>query len=713
MAKYNGIPLVLVVDDDELIRQLVRENLEREGFSVAEAANGAQGLQLFAECAPDIVLLDIIMPGMNGYEVCKAIRSLPKGKHTPILMATGLDDVESIDRCYGAGATNFITKPISWAALNHHIKYMLRNSALYADLCRSEARLALAQKIARLGTWEWDMVNNTISWSDGAYDLLGVPHTTLSYDDFLELIYPDDREVILTVLNDFITHGGLYTFEHRIVHANGGLRYLCQQGEVLVDDAGKAISLSGTIQDVTERRLAEEKIAALAFHDALTNLPNRYLLRDRLGQAIKQAQRNERLVAVMFLDLDRFKRINDTLGHSVGDQLLQEIGSRLSESVRTVDTVAHLAVDGGTITVARMGGDEFAVLVTELRRVQDVVKIARRIQETVSRPYWYGAHQLFATLSIGISLYPYDGQEVDVLLKNADSALHFAKSQGRNNWQFYTESMNAKALERLILESNLLRGLEQKEFVLYYQPLLDLETGRITGMEALARWQHPEQGLIYPNHFIPLAEETGLIVPFVDWTLRTACLANRKFEREGVKPVRLAVNLPSRQFMQKDLKQNIMRILDETGHSPELLELEITEGTIMQNEERSIGMLRQLKDLGITISIDDFGTGYSSLSYLKQFPLDTLKIDRAFLKDLPDDQDNASITMAIIAMAKSLRLRVIAEGVETYRQLEFLKNNGCDEMQGFLFSPAVPANDFLNMLRTGRSLDDLFEKSKY
>ncbi len=707
-AEAKSHDLVLIVDDDRLIRCKMRDVLEQAGYEVAEAEDGNNCLVAFERLRPDIVLLDIIMPGLDGFAICAALRRLPSGMHTPILMTTGLDDVESINHAYQAGATNFITKPINWSNLAFQVSYMLRSGRLFDQLRRSEARLARSQQIARLGHWDWDLNSRELTCSAGVYRILGRESSPpLSYEAFLEAIYPEDQLLFVTTVNEAIATATHYSLEHRIVLPDGQLRYVHQQAEVCCDDTGRVCSLSGTIQDINERREAENRITQLAYHDNLTSLPNRYLLKDRLGQALKRAQRNGRMVATLFLDLDRFKRINDTLGHSIGDQLLKEVAGRLAESLRQTDTVAYLDINGAAITLARLGGDEFSILLGDLVRVQDVVKVARRILDIVSLPFMLGGHEVFVTASVGVSLYPMDGDNPDTLLKNADTALDFAKRQGRNNWQFYTESMNARALERLVLESNMLKALERQEFVLYYQPQLDLRSGAIIGMEGLARWQHPEQGLLYPAHFIPLADETGLIVPLVEWSIRTACRQSHVWQEAGLKPLRTAINLPSRHFMRQDLKETIARILDETGYDPCYLELEITEETIMQNEEQSIATLRQLKDMGVQISIDDFGTGYSSLSYLKRFPLDELKIDRSFLQGIPADQDNAAITRAIVAMAHSLKLRVVAEGVETMEQLAFLQEIGCDEMQGFLFSRAVPAEEFQLIMREGKGLRGL------
>lgn len=399
-------------------------------------------------------------------------------------------------------------------------------------------------------------------------------------------------------------------------------------------------------------------------------------------------------VAVMLIDLDRFKVINDTLGHAIGDRLLQEVAQRLTGCLREGDTVA------------RLGGDEFMLLLPGVEHTKSTIKIVQKILETFKSPFYFNDHELHITTSIGIALYPDDGEDAQTLLKNADTALHRAKEQGRNNYQFYTSTMNATALERLSLEGKLRHALEREEFVVYYQPQVSLSTGQIVGMEALVRWRHPDLGLIPPMKFIPLAEETGLIIPLGFWVLRTACAQNKAWQKAGYPPLRVAVNLSTRLFKQQTFIQVVAQTLHETGLDPDYLELELTEGIIMENIETTITTLKELKKMGVHISVDDFGTGYSSLAYLKRFPIDTLKIDRSFVLDITTDPDDAMIAMLIINVAHHLKLRVIAEGVETKEQLAFLRSHGCDEIQGYLFSRPLPAEEFVRLLQERRTLTD-------
>ncbi len=473
---------------------------------------------------------------------------------------------------------------------------------------------------------------------------------------------------------------------------NGELFWEYEVISALKNEAGEITHFIAVKEDVTERKHYESQILHQANHDALTQLPNRNLLQDRLAQALAYVRRHERGLAVLFIDLDYFKNINDSLGHNAGDSLLKLAAVRLAGCVRDGDTVS------------RQGGDEFAVILADVAAEEDVTLVTRKILHAMSEPFNVEGHELFVTCSIGIALYPKDGEDGQTLLKNADAALYRAKDMGRNNSQFYTAEMNVKAMERLMLENSLRHALERREFLVYYQPRVDLRSGEITGMEALVRWQHPEQGLVSPARFIPVAEECGVIVPLGEWVLRTACAQNKAWQRAGLKPVCVAVNLSARQFRQQDLVAVVAGILKETDLDPAYLELEITESLIMQNVEATIDTLTRLKAMGVRFAIDDFGTGYSSLSYLKRFPIDMLKIDQSFVRDITTDPDDAAIAKTIISMAHDMGLTVIAEGVETEEQKAFLRLRQCDEMQGYFFSRPVPAEEFGILLSEKRCL---------
>jgi len=500
-------------------------------------------------------------------------------------------------------------------------------------------------------------------------------------------IRPEDRQAAVAKL---IERQSLTNYELCLRRKDASLVWVLQNENLVEGQDGLLSVIEGTIIDISERKRAEEQVKHLAFHDPLTNLPNRLLFNDRLTLAVAQAHRHNQRLAVLFLDLDRFKVINDSLGHSVGDELLRQVAERIQEHVREGDTVA------------RLGGDEFTLLVPGITAEEDAAKIARKICEAIHDPFWIDGRELFVTTSVGVSVYPSDGHDSETLIRNADSAMYRAKEQGRDNYQLYTPAMNAKAVERLSLESRLRQAVANEELELHFQPFIDLKTAELLGAEALLRWRHPELGLIPPGEFIPIAELSGLIVPIGEWVLRTACAEARKWHEKGFQGLTVSVNLSSRQFQQSDLVSQVTHALDETGLEPDKLDLEITESNAMQNAEHSINMLWGLKKQGVRISMDDFGTGYSSLNYLKRFPIDRIKLDQSFVRDLPSDKDDAAIAMAVIAMGRSLELAVIAEGVETEEQLAFLKGQNCDQLQGFLLSKPLPPEAFDRFLDESR-----------
>ncbi len=499
---------------------------------------------------------------------------------------------------------------------------------------------------------------------------------------------PEDRSASLHRLLERQT---LTNHEQCLRRKDGGLVWVLENATLVEEPDGPVIE--GTVIDITERKRAEEQVKHLAFHDALTGLPNRLLFNDRLNVAVVQAHRTQQRLATLFLDLDRFKVINDSLGHSVGDELLRRVAERVTGCVREGDTVA------------RLGGDEFTVLVPHIALEEDAAKIAHKILEVVRLPFFIDQRELFVTTSIGVAIYPTDGQDAETLVRNADTAMYRAKDQGRDNCQLYAPAMNSRALERLSLEGRLRQALHHEELVLVFQPLVDLRTGAIRGAEALLRWRHPTLGIIPPAEFIPLAEISGLIVPIGQWVLRTACAQVRAWHEAGFPHLSIAVNLSSRQFQQTELVRQVTEALAQSGLQADALDLEITESNAMQNAEISISTLGSLKDLGVSLSMDDFGTGYSSLNYLKRFPIDRIKIDQSFVRDVTHDADAASIAAAVIALAHSLQLTVVAEGVETEEQLAFLRRNRCDEMQGYLFSAPIAAAEFGQLLRSRRKLD--------
>jgi diguanylate cyclase (GGDEF)-like protein/PAS domain S-box-containing protein len=689
-------PVVLVADDDPTMRVLVAETLGPDGVDVVEAEDGDGALQLVRERMPDVMLLDVQMPGCDGFHVCEEIRALPRGADLPIVMMTGRDDVESIRRAYEAGATDFLTKPIPWLILSHRVRYLLRSSANLAELRKSRERLANAQRLARMGSFQIALPSHAVDVSEELLDIYGLTGSSgLSLHRLVERVHPDDRALVAEAFRRCAEEGVPIHTDHRSI--SGGVeRVLHTQARLVLGEDGVAVAIEGTVQDVTERTRAEEQIRFMAHHDSLTGLGNRRLFKERLALALAQARRGGRRAGVLFLDLDHFKRINDTLGHSVGDALLQGVADRLVASLREIDSVAR---EEGPSAISRLGGDEFTILVAPVDDVQSLARVARRILETLAQPFHLSGHEVVIGGSIGITAWPDDGDDVEVLLRNADTAMYHAKEQGRNNYQFYAASMNAVALRRLILEGKIRRALDHGEFEVYYQPKIALATGDMRGVEALLRWRDPELGLVLPADFVPIAEETGLIEPLGDWVLRAVCAEIAELAARGVTAPPVAVNLSAHQFRGGRIVDNVRNAVRAAGIDPARLELEITESVLMQDDARIVTSLEALRADGHGISIDDFGTGYSSLSYLRRLPVDALKIDRSFVRDIAEREDDAALVASIVTMARALRLRVVAEGVETEAQRAILERCACDEIQGYLIARPMPLSELEARLR--------------
>jgi diguanylate cyclase (GGDEF)-like protein len=690
-----------VVDDEPAIRLLARITLEESGFVVEEAPNGEDAIRAIERFMPDVILLDVMLPGSDGFSVCRHLSSSRKEQPYAVVMMTGLDDHDSIQRAYDLGATDFMIKPINWHVLGYRAKYIARATQAVKDLHSSQARLRYAQQVARLGSWEWLVDEDIFVFSDIFSQIFEIRLLQQEgrLEDFLALVHRDEQDFVRAAFQEAARTGAPVGIDTRIVIADSADRFVHIEAGVAAA-SGEMRKLLGTVQDITDRKRSENQIRSLAYYDVLTGLANRLQFNECLETAIAAAAEAGRKAALIFLDLDRFKIINDTLGHDAGDLLLKQVAMRLKHCLRKGDCVSRNAL--GRSTVSRLGGDEFTMVLENIASDEEAAKVARRIINDVEKPIELAGREVFVTASLGISLFPDDGAEANTLTKNADSAMYHAKALGGNTFQFYSASMNESAVERLAMEGALRKALERGEFLLFYQPQVNTETEGMVAVEALVRWQHPEKGLLSPGLFIPLAEESGLITAIDNWVVAAACSQIRSWQDAGVKPIRVAVNLSGRDFMQNKVLNMVEEALLTTGIDPGYLELEITEGVLMKNADEAIRTLHALKEMGLKLSIDDFGTGYSSLSYLQRFPLDMLKIDRSFVSDVTTNSNNAAIVTAIIGLATSLSLEVLAEGVETEEQRSFLESHRCSVMQGYLFSTPIAADAMAKLLENSK-----------
>ncbi len=719
-------PVILTIDDEENIRDSFRMFLEDYDYQIVEAENGQQGLDLFFQKKPDLVLCDLRMPEMDGLEVIEKIKQ--ESPDTPIIVVSGTgiigDAIEAI-RC---GAWNYLLKPIQdMSVLLHAINQAMERSRLVVENRAYQEHLeeevtkrtrALQKAVKDLNQSHLKLKNSEQKYRvifdnlqdvylemqlDGKVTEISPSISHISQycrEDILstniDKIFPNpnDRDRLFTQLK---TQNKISDYELHLLDKDKtlipcSLSASFQMGLNQTED-----KICATLRDITERKLAEERIEYLAFYDALTELPNRRLLLDRLEQNISRARRYDHFGAMLFLDLDRFKNINDSLGHPVGDVLLQEVSKRLLHDLRSEDTVS------------RLGGDEFVMLLPDLgpdstNAAAVAQQKAENIRGHLAEKYFIDGHELHITPSIGVAMFPSgkEGQETgDDILRYADTAMYRAKDDGRDTIRFFLPSMQAAADSRLATEKELRHALERGELTLYFQPQVDGQ-GQILGAETLARWQHPEKGFISPAVFIPIAEATGLILPIGEWVLRTACEHLKSWNDQGLPVHHLAVNVSPRQFRQPNFVRQVKSILEETGADPNQLGFELTEGMVIDNIPDTIEKMESLKKLGIELSIDDFGTGYSSLAYLKKMPLDILKIDQSFISDIETDTNDAAIVHTIIAMAAHLELKVIAEGVETKFELDFLEEKGCPLYQGYLFSRPVPNEQFIELLKNGQ-----------
>jgi len=697
---------ILIADDDPVVLKSLKDLLATRGIDADTAIGGREAIACLDQKEYDLVLLDLQMPYVNGHDVMRHIKQ--QNMCLSVIVVSGETSFEAARDACSQGAYDFLRKPYATDELMITVNNALKEKMLEKQNKLIQSQLNESERLHRY------LVNTSpdiiyILDQDGHFTfinerietLLGYNSKELVGKHYSILVHKKDMEVARYVFN-----------ERRVgdrASRNVELRLKCKDDDSArffdtstlpielssmgiyqyEDSAGKKTYLGtyGVARDITERKIAEDTINFQAYHDLLTNLPNRALLRDRLSLAISQAKREDEMLAVMFLDLDRFKNINDSLGHIVGDELLQQVSMRLKSCIREGDTLA------------RFGGDEFTLLLPKITQgKEDVSKIAEKINEVLKDPFIIDNNELYVSASIGVSIYPRDGTNMDSLIKHADIAMYHVKDTGKNNYKFYSTDMTTPYFQNLSLDTGIHKALENDEFHLMYQPQINLKTGEIVGVEALLRWRHPEHGSISPAEFIPFAEETGMIVEIGHWVLRNACAELKRWRDAGLPEIRMSINVSARQLAEKTIVKHVTNVLKDYGIPGHCLELEITENTIMNDMESVIQKLKALSKKGVYIAIDDFGTGYSSLSYLHKLPIHTLKIDRAFIKEVNMKHSGNSIINTIVAMARGLSLNVIAEGVETQQQLEYLQEIECSEAQGFLFGKPLTADVITQLL---------------
>ncbi len=685
---------LLIVDDNEMNRDMLARRLARKGY-VIELADNAKGLlKRVQQDSVDLVLLDIEMPEISGLDALRTLREHYSAAELPIIMVTAKSQSDDIVAALDIGANDYLTKPIDFPVAVARIGTQLAHKQAREALKESEERYALAARGSNDGLWDWNLSANVVHFSPRWKAMLGYEEGEIGDkpEEWFDRIHDADRERVKEELaahqKGFTPH---FESEHRVLHKEGGFRWMLSRGVAVRDASENVVRMAGSQTDITEGKVS----------DPLTGLPNRLLFIDRVGRLVKQnKRRKDQLFAVLFMDLDGFKMINDSMGHLIGDQLLVGVANRLEKCLRSTDTVARI---GETFTVARLGGDEFTVLLDHIKDPDDAKIAADRMMKALASPFILGGKEVFTSVSIGIALSNPSYEEPEDILRDADTAMYRAKSLGKARFEVFDADMRASVMARLQLETDLRHALERGEFLNFYQPIVDLASTEIVGFEALLRWQHPQRGMLGPDEFIPVAEETGLIRDLGWWNLREACrqISEWRAASAAHSHLTISVNLSAKQFLQPNLVGDIGNLLRELALAPEALKLEITESTVMADPSAAAEMLQQIKSLGIRLAIDDFGTGYSSLSYLHRFPLDTLKIDRSFISGMGEEGEGMEIARTILPMANNLRLDVVAEGVETIQQVAMLKKLHCKYAQGFYFSRPLSAEGTAALLAGG------------
>jgi diguanylate cyclase (GGDEF)-like protein/PAS domain S-box-containing protein len=716
MSPAEGSRHLLVVDDDSFLRSTASLVLSRAGYRATVVQHGLEAVELLQTQDFDLILLDVMMPDVDGYEVCRRMRATTRGATVPILMLTGLDDTASIDEAFKCGATDFVTKPVNWTLLGHRIRFNLRANDVSEAVMRTSAQLVAAQRLAEIGSWEWTPATDTLTCSRELLRILGRDETLASALDMRALlahVSPVDRQRVRELRETTARSGLPYELRFSIKAADGQRRVVQEKADPQRNGMGDVVTVAAVIQDITDRVVAEDRINELAFRDILTRLPNRQCFLDEVKARLQQAEPQNRLDAALYLDLDRFRTINDVLGRRGGDAVLRLIAERLRGLLPASASMTWQSGQAvASEVLARVDANAFAILRSGFAGNEEIGQFCESVLRTVAEPMKVGEYDLSVTASIGVALHepqtdvapgrPATTDLAESLLQRAERAMFTAKSGGGAQVRFFDQAMSRTASLRVSLEHELRRAIGGGELRLHFQPKIDALRGTMVGAEALVRWHHPERGLVPPGDFIPLAEETGLIVPLSDWVLGTSVQNLRRWREAGLATVPIAVNLASPLVMQRDFVDRLEEITRGAGVEPGSIMLEITETLLMTDLERTTARLAEIKQRGFSLSLDDFGTGFSSLGYLNAFPIDELKIDRSFIREMTKGGPNSAIANVIIDLGRRFGLEVVAEGVETREQSALLVELGCPLQQGFLFARPMPADLFETALEAAQ-----------
>lgn len=674
---------ILVIDDDVVTRTMLSKTLTNSGYRVEVSASGEDGIAKLKKLRPDLVLLDVVMPGLDGFETCSRIREFASYADTPIIMLTGLNDIKSVDAAFEVGANDFITKPINWSLLVKRVRYAIRDRKLNQQLIENEAKLRQSQRIAQLAYWELNLLDRMITISDDS-SLVNIiaDNGRVSLDDFLDQVHLEDREMVATSLEKVLHDGGHCQIDYRIMLKEGGELILAQHAEAIKGDNHAIMSVLGTLQDITKQKHAEFLIEFQRNYDQLTNLPNKNYFLDEFDKRQAGVAGDGQQLAVLFFGVDRFKSINQSLGYQVGDILLQFLAGKLKDIFQNRGFVSRYA------------GDTFAVLVSAQDGIEQLDSLMKQALDSLGSAYNIFGEKVYCTVSVGVSIYPDETGSAEQLAGFAETAMGMAKNNGGSCIFYHSEKINTHAKQCHAIDNHLRYALEHGGLHLHYQPQVSLDNGKIIGAEALLRLELADGKWMSPAEFIPVAEETGVIVPIGYWIIDSACKQIRNWLDTGIEDLRVGINLSARQFVDPNIVRKMDDIIGKYHIPPHLIDVEITESVAMGDMDKALAILHQFKEYGYAISMDDFGTGHSCLSYLKLLPIDILKIDRAFIKDISDNGDNGEIAKTIIDMAHNLNLGVIAEGAETDSHISFLKNHDCDEVQGFYYSKPLSVDAF-------------------